>query len=105
MLYEFGVLWVVLGPTVAIALYALWRQPQLWWASVGVLATGAVILLFLPVRSALHKPSGYDPVGDGFGIAIEFFAVLLTVGSLHLVFFGVLVGFAIVAELKRGKAR
>ena len=74
---EFLVLAGVLAPTTTIALIALWRHSHLWRWSLGVLATGAGICLYLPVRLALFKP----PVSDGFAV-FEIFAEFIVLGSV-----------------------
>jgi hypothetical protein len=65
------------------------------------LTTAAVVLLYLPIRSALHQPVGVDPVGDGFSIPTEFFWILAFVGSAHLLFFVALIEFAVDEESRR----
>lgn len=48
--------------------------------------TAAVLVLYIPMRVALHTPSSFDPVGDGFGIFIEFLGIGSVTALGHLFF-------------------
>jgi hypothetical protein len=93
---------VLLGVTSLIALVALCRYPRLWLRSLGVLATAAGIVFYLPIRVAFLARSSLDPFD-----AIEFFAEILGVvtflGLLHLALFGVLMR-SVVESRKRAES-
>lgn len=78
---EIALLVCVFFPSWLIALTVWWREPRLWWASLGILLTGTGVVLYLPIRFAFHTPSSEF---DGLGIFAEFM---------------VLVGFAIFVNL------
>lgn len=87
MIYVAGM--CALGVTSLVALALLCRYPRLWLMSLGVLATAASIVLYLPVRAVFHAPSG---LGDGFGIIAESLLFASLVGPVHLGLFLILVG-------------
>jgi hypothetical protein len=107
-----GLLGCVFGPTSLVAILAWWWNPRLRWASIGVLASGAGIVLFLPIRTAFHTPSGagFDGFGghgclDGMEIWAEFLIVggYLCVVHLGAMFAIILLWIEILME--RWKAR
>lgn len=82
---------ILLAITSLSAVTALIYFPKLWMASSGVLVTAVPIVLYVPIRFAIHTPSSFDPVGDGFGILIEFFFIFsFFFGPLHIGSFYVL---------------
>ena len=89
----------VLAATSLAAIVLLLRHPRLWLLSLGVLATAAGLVLYLPIRTA------FDANGDefGFGIFIEFLTIAAFVGLLHLGLFLILVGSAIEEANHKGR--
>jgi hypothetical protein len=69
-----------------LVLGTLVRRPRNWPIAMLIIALGAFLGLYPPIRFALHKPSSFDPIGDGFGIAIECIYVYLILGPPHLLF-------------------
>jgi hypothetical protein len=72
---------VMLGANSLVAVVMLWRYPRLWGPCIGVLATAAGIVLFLPIRLAFHVPSSEF---DGFDIAAEFMLIAGILGLIHI---------------------
>jgi hypothetical protein len=73
------------GSLIAIATW--WRQPRLWWACLGILATTTGVMLYLPIQFALYTQTELDDVYDRLGIGIEFvvfchFAIVVHLASL-----------------------
>ena len=77
------------GASSIIAIVTWWRQPQLWWACLGILASATVVVLYLPVRVVFYSPSSEcaDDLFGRLGILVEYvafcgFAVVVNLGSL-----------------------
>jgi hypothetical protein len=88
----------LLAPTCLIALVAWWFNPRLWWESIGVLVTGAGIVLYLPIRAA------FDPQSVGFWLFAEFVVIGSCLGVMHLALLGVITLLSIEKYLERRKA-
>lgn len=58
----------IMAPTSFVAMVVWWREPRLWWASVGMMATAFGFVTYLPLRRALSTPREFDE----FGYAAEF---------------------------------
>jgi hypothetical protein len=69
------------GPSSLIAIVMWWREPRLWWACLGILATATGVVLYLPVRVAFYTPSSEF---DGLGIFAEFMVFSGLAAVVHL---------------------
>ena len=94
---EIALLACVLGPTSLTAIVAVWRYPRLWWASVGVLATGAAIGFYQPIFFALQTSFGFDWV--------SYYVLGGFLGVVHLASFGTVMLLLIEKAIERRKAR
>jgi len=56
--------------------------------------------MYPPIRFALHEPSSYDSIGDGFGIAVECVYVYLLAGPPHL-----LLTFGLISDVMKRERR
>ena len=88
--------------TLLFTLCAFASNPRQWLLCLGVLATAAGIILYVPVRIALSDPSSYDPSWDGYAILGELLVVAGVVGPLHAGLFLILIG-RVMEEAKIGE--
>lgn len=80
--------------TCAYAIFALWRFRRQRHYGIAVLVSGAALAFCIvalhPILVAVHTPSSFDAVGDGFGLLIEAVFIGGAVAAAHLLFFVIL---------------
>jgi len=86
----------LLGVTTLISVLLCGRVPQLWRHARAVIGA-AVIVLLLTVRLALHTPSSFDAVADGFEVVPTIILTAL-VGLFHAGLFVCLIGAAVITN-------
>jgi hypothetical protein len=69
------------------------------------LTSGAGILLYLPIRIAFHAPSGFDSIGDGFGIVFEFMMIGGFLAIVHIASLAAMGLLIVETLLERRKSR
>src|SRR5262249_594126 len=80
------------GVLSVLALSTLVRRPKNWPLVIFVIVVGTSLGLHFPIRTVLHRPSSFDPIGDGFGILGECAWAYLYLGPIHLLItFGLIV--------------
>jgi hypothetical protein len=110
MLNFIALLACVFGPTSLVAILAWWLNPRLRWTSIVVLASGAGIVVFLPIRTVFYTPSslGFDGFGggglDGMAIFAEFLLLGGFLGLVHLGALFVIIMLGIEKLIERWKA-